>query len=220
VIPFAGEHQGIESQIWTFIVKKTEIEIPTFELELELKPNPLEIKPGEIKFVTAIVTNLGELIDNFTVSINDTDFTKLNAEVYKQDTREIAPGASKGFQIMISVKDGSEPGEETITVTAESNLDIKYGLNVEVSKDLVVKILAEDVKKEDNESTNSFYFSILIIILIIVIIIILILVRKRATNKQIDPELILETTSSNNNIEDSLETEPELYDEDNKELEN
>jgi hypothetical protein len=79
----------------------------------------------------------------------------------------------------------------TITIKAESNLDVKYGMNVEVSKDLVVKILPMDVKKKDNGSSNSFYFSILILIIIlmiIIIIIILIYVRKKTSKKDADVE--------------------------------
>jgi hypothetical protein len=212
VVPFAGNLKGYPSSVWSFTVKLKEDNIPEFGIKLILNPNPLEIKPGEVKFVSAIVTNLGELIDNFTVTIGDINNTKLTAENYRQDTLEIEPGKNKDFLIMISVKDGSEPSEETITITAESNLDAKYGLNVEVSKDLVVKVLPVDVEKDNNESTNSFYLSILIviIILIIVIIIILILVRKKSSKK--DSELV-ETqdimTETGEIIENITTSEPE-----------
>ena len=46
--------------------------------------------------------------------------------------------------------------------------------------------------------------------------------RKRSTKKQIDSDVIIETSSLNYNIEEPIEneTEPEHYDVDSEELEN
>jgi hypothetical protein len=190
IIPWVGEYQGSESEIWSFTMKLKEEKIPKFGIELDLNPNPLEIKPGEVRFVSAIVTNLGEVNDNFTVRINDVNDTNLNAEVYRQDTMEIEPGKNKEFLIMISIKDGTEPGFENISILAKSNLAEKYNLDVQDTQELTIKILEKDEEKDRGGTTSIFYFSILIliVILIIIFIIVLILVRKRASKKKVEVE--------------------------------
>jgi hypothetical protein len=178
--------------VWSFTIKLKEDNIPKFGIELDLDPNPLEIKPGEIKFVSVIVTNLGEITDNFTITINDANFTKLNAEVYKQDTCEIEPGKNKEFLIMVNINEGTGPGFVNINVTAKSLLAEKYNVDIQDSQLLTIKILEKDdqKEKEQGQPISIFYFSILlfIIILIIISIIILIIVRKKASKK--DSEVV------------------------------
>ncbi len=184
--PFAGGLRGYSSPIWSFIVKlKQDNNIPEFGIELVLDPNPLEIRPGEVKFALAVVTNLGELNDNFTVSIGDINGTGLTAEVYRQDTMEIVPGKDKEFLIMISVQEGTEPGYGSITIFARSKLAEQYGLEAQDSKELTIKIIEKEVQKHRDRPTSTFYFSILIliVILIIIFIIILILIRKKTSKK-------------------------------------
>jgi hypothetical protein len=201
IVPWVGEYEGFSSDIWSFKVKLKDEQILEFGIDLTLDPNPLEIKPGEIKFVSATVTNLGELVDNFTVSISDGYLTKLNVEVYKQDTLEIEPGTNKEFLIMINIKEGTGPCFENITITATSRLAEKYNLEIQDNQVLMIKILEKDIQKEKErgQPISIFYFSILllIIILIIISIIIVILVRKKSSKKDSKVEesqaIILET---------------------------
>jgi hypothetical protein len=188
VVPYAGGLTGVSSEVWSFTVKLKEENIPKFGIELTLNPNSIEIKPGEVKFVSAIVTNLGELNDNFTVTIGEFGNTKLTAENYRQDTLEIPPGMNKEFLIMISVDKNTKPGFENITITAKSNLAEKYNLHVQDSQILTIKILEKDDQtgKEHGLPISIFYFSILLIIVILIIIsiIIVILVRKKSSKKE------------------------------------
>jgi hypothetical protein len=188
IIPWVGEYEGFSSEIGSFTVKlKQDEKIPKFGIELALSPNPLEIKPGEVKFVTAIVTNLGEQNDNFIVQIGGINNTKLTAENYRQDTMEILSGMSKEFLIMISVEEDIKPGFENITIIAKSNLAEKYKMDIQDIQVLMIKILEKDNQKEKERGQliSIFYFSILllIIILIIISIIILIIVRKKSSKK-------------------------------------
>jgi hypothetical protein len=193
VVPWVGEYEGLSSEIWSFTIKLKDEQIPNFGIELDLNPNPLEIKPGEVKFVSAIVTNLGEQKDNFTVVIGDINNTKIKAENYRQNTLEIEPGKNKEFLIMISVEDNTKLGFENITITATSKLAEKYDLDVKDSQILTIKILEKDEQKgkERGQPISIFYFSILllIIILIIISIIILIIVRKKSSKKTTESEL-------------------------------
>jgi hypothetical protein len=194
IVPSVGEYEGFSSEIWSFSVKLKDETTPTFGIDLYLKTNPLEIKPGEVKFVSAIVTNLGEQKDNYTVQIGDINNSKLTAENYRQDTLEIESGKNKEFLIMVSIKDGSKPGFENISITAKSNLAEKYNLNVQDSQVLMINILEKDNQngKEQGQPISIFYFSILllIIILIIISIIILIIVRKKSSKKESEVEEI------------------------------
>jgi hypothetical protein len=188
VVPYAGGLTGFSSEVWSFTVKLKDEQIPEFGINLYLNPNPLEIKPGEVKFLSAIVTNLGEQKDNFTVIIGNINNTKLTAENYRQDTLEIEPGMNKEFLIMISVEDNTKPGFENITITATSRLAEKYNFDVQYSQVLTIKILEIDEQngKERGQPISIFYFSILllIIILIIISIIILFIVRKKSSKKE------------------------------------
>jgi hypothetical protein len=222
VVPWVGKYEGFSSETWLFTVKLKEDEkIPKFGINLYLNPNPLEIKPGEVKFVTAIVTNLGEQKDNFTVIIGDINNTKLTTENYRQDTMEIEPGKNKEFLIMISVEDGIEPGFENITITAKSKLAEKYNLEIQDNQVLMIKILEKDNQKEKErgQPISIFYFSILfiIVILIIISVIIVILIRKKSSKKDSEIEktqdIIHETPPDNITIpepEPIVETVPSV----------
>jgi len=61
-----------------------------------------------------------------------------------------------------------------------------------------------DEQKDRGGETSSFFISVMIfiIILVIILIIILIILRKRSNDKQIDSEMIMETTPLNDNIEE------------------
>jgi N-acetylneuraminic acid mutarotase len=206
IIPSVGEYEGFSSEVWSFTVKLKDEQIPEFGIELDLNPNPLEIKPGVVKFVSASVTNLGELNDNFTVVIGDTNNSRITTENYRQDSLEIEPGKNKEFLIMISVEENIKPGFENITITARSKLAEKYNLDVQDSQILTIKILEKDIQKgkERGQPISIFYFSILLLIVIVIIlsIIILIILRRRSNDKQIESEIIMESTPLNENIEE------------------
>ena len=226
VIPWAGRYEGIGSELWAFTVKPIDNKIPRFGCELYLETTQLEIKPGEVKFVSAIVTNLGELKDNFTLFIINNTETKLYAEIYRQATLEILPGNNTETLIMLTAKGDAIPGFENITVIAKSMMAEGYDLDVQDSKELIVKILEKDKPMDRNKSTSSFYFSILflIILLIIIFIIIVILLRRRSSKKasgvvekkESTPETPSET-SSETPTEALPETPPETQPENQSE---
>jgi hypothetical protein len=205
VVPYVVGLEGYGSEVWLFTVKQIHVDKPKFEIDLVLNPDELEIKPGQILFIEAIVTNLGDLTDNFTVFAEiELGFeSKLNVEVYRNKTIEIIPEESKIFLIMISVKKGSGPSVENITITAESELDAKYGLNVWESEELTVVILEKDEDTDQDGVFSSYYFSmlLLIIILIIISIIIVIIVRKKSSKKDSEEgklqDIITETSPEN-----------------------
>jgi hypothetical protein len=212
IVPWIGGFEGFSSEIWSFSVKLKDEQIPEFGIKLDLNPNPLEIKPGEVKFVSAIVTNLGEYKDNFTVIIGDRNNTKLTIENYRQDTLEIEPGKNKEFLIMVSIKEGTVPGFENITIIAKSNLAEKYNMDVKDIQVLTIKILEKDIQegKEQGQPISIFYFSILfiIVILIIISIIIVILVRKKSSKKDSGVEDI-QNIPHETQIENITSLEPE-----------
>jgi hypothetical protein len=187
VVPWIGEHEGFGSEIWSFTVKLKYDKIPEFGIKLILNQNPLEIKPGEVKFVSAIVTNLGEQNDNFTLVIGDINNSKITAENYRQDTMEIGPGKNKEFLIMISVEENTKPGFENITITAKSKMAEQYYLEIQDKQILTINILEKDDQdgKERGQPISIFYFSILLIIVILIIIsiILMILIRKKSLKK-------------------------------------
>jgi hypothetical protein len=219
IVPWVGKYEGFSSEIWSFTMNIKDDKIPEFGIEFYLNPNPLEIKPGEVKFVSAIVTNLGEQKDNYTVQIGDINNSKLTAENYRQDTLEITPGKNKEFLIIISVEENTKPGFENITITAKSKLAEKYNLEIQDNQVLTIKILEKDIQKEKDRGLpiSIFYFSILllIIILIIISIIILIIVRKKTSKKEskvVESQDIISETSPESIItpEPTLELVPPM----------
>jgi hypothetical protein len=78
IILHSGQHQITlevsdivgESSIAIINVTITPDHIPKFEIKLELLPNKIELKPGEQTSVKAIVTNLGFLQDEISLTFN------------------------------------------------------------------------------------------------------------------------------------------------------
>jgi hypothetical protein len=194
VVPYVVGLEGYGSEVWTFTVREIDIEKPKFEIDLALNPDELEIKPDQILFIEAIVTNLGDLTDNFTV-FAETElgfYSKLDVEIYRNTTLEISPGKSKIFLIMVSVKENSVPGLENVIITTESELDARYGLNVEDNELLIINIIEKDKDMDQEGVFSTYYFPILliIIILLILVIIILIIVRKRTLKEKEKEEYV------------------------------
>jgi hypothetical protein len=203
VVPYVVGLEGYGSEVWSFTVQEIHIDKPKFEIDLTLNPNELMIKPGQILLVETIVTNLGDLTDNFTV-FAETGLvfeSKLDVEVYRNTTLEISTGESKIFLVMVSVKDGSRPIVENITITAESELDARYGLNVWVSEELKVTILEKDEDKDQGRAQEIIFYLILVIILIIIIILLVLIYinrRKKQDSDKTQSSEHFETKTENN----------------------
>ena len=181
---------------------KNEI-ISKFGIELDLNPNPLEIKPGESKFVFAHVTNLGELKDNFTVSVSDTDDLKIIAEIYRQDTLELSPGKTGLFSIMVRVKDGAVPGWENITVMAHSLNAKKAGLTVENKTLLVVEIIVPEVIKPKSGPDEPNYWAWIALVIVIIIILLIVAIMLRRRKREVEKQEIPVDDNSSQGITDS-----------------
>jgi hypothetical protein len=200
IVPFAGIYQGKESEIWSFSIKEIEDNKPRFKLDLRLDKNEIEILKNEIKFITASVTNIGDIADNISIRIELSNNSNIDASVYNQNISDIESGLTKDFLIMISVNDDYNPGNENCTVIAISNLAEKYGFIVKDDELLTVHIKENYIEKKDNSNNNWLNWLWLIIITSLIISSLLIYIILQKKKKKQNEETLPETEIKKDSI--------------------
>jgi hypothetical protein len=179
VVPWAGELQGESSEVWRFTVVYSDI--PSFKLMLRLEPAILEIMPGQTKFVQAFVTNLGNSNDTVRLSVNSSQVVIISSSIYRQDTKELAPGVTGELMVMVSAPDGAKPGQDVLMVTARSESAEKIGLTVQDEERLIVNIVlgSEPDQKTQTDNLVNWWWILIFLIIFIICIILIILKRKK-----------------------------------------
>ena len=184
VIPQIGEDVGIcLSGIWSFSVELNKK--PSFDLNLTLSLNIIELKPGDNKEIKASVKNLATIRDEIELKLDFISIPGFNSYIIEPKKIELEPDESYDFSIVISISKDINLKEILLTITAKSNDAPNYGQSVEKSEILTVKIL-ETLRPDDgNKDKKSDYFNliieivIVIVILLMVILIIFIFMRKK-----------------------------------------
>ncbi len=187
IIPWAGEVRGIDSEIWSFTVKK--YFLPRFDIQLVLEPSMIELKPSQMATVNAIVTNQGELTDTVSVSIEIPSDAEVGAIVNEPSTLDIISNGTKQFVLTVTTTEDIKKGEVILIVIATSEDAMEHDLVVEEKAELTVKILELD-KHEPNKISLLFTFLniLFIVIVIIIILAIAIFVIKRKKREEEEPK--------------------------------
>jgi hypothetical protein len=195
VVPWAGNVQGIESETWSFTIKKDYI--PRIELNLTLEPDIVNLTPASLVQVRAIVINLGELTDSIIVSIEVPLGIGIGALVDEPNTVDIEPDGTAEFNITVTTAKEMdiEKGEVILTVIARSGRASEFDIIVEESAELKVNIITEgtpikeeEPKKDHLWDSAEFWILFLIIIIILVIILIIAIILKRKKQPEQDKE--------------------------------
>jgi hypothetical protein len=200
IVPWAGNIQGPASEIWSFTIKKDYI--PHFELELFVSPPIIELQPGDIKRVRAIVKNLGELEDSILLRVEVPSELGVGAMVDEPNTLNTIPTATAEFYITVTSSMNPQKDIINLTVVAVSRRATEYGLTVEEKEELTLKILSQEKKDEDRPwmSISEFWIIFLIIIIILIVLIIVWMFLRQKKSSQETKE---DTTS-----EDALTVKP------------
>jgi hypothetical protein len=185
VVPWAGNIQGLESELWSFTVK--EDYTPYFELELKVEPVGIVIEPASIKMINAFVTNKGELIDKISLDIELPQDSNMGGMVNEPSILETDPGDTANFSIMLTTTQNIEPGEVIITVVATSGKALDYEINYEVELKLKVIVYVEEESEPEKSSELWYIWSILIIVIAIILALIFLILFRRK-KKEVMPE--------------------------------
>jgi hypothetical protein len=200
VEPRAGDYSGPVSETWSFTIKKDYI--PHFELELFVSPPIIELPPGDIKRVRAIVKNLGELEDSILLRVEVPPDFGIGAMVDEPSITNAVPNGTAEFYIAVTTSMDPQKDEINLTVVAVSRRATEYELTVEEKVELTVKVLSQEKKDEDEPwlSLSEFW---IIFLIIIIILIVLIIVWTFLRHKKRSQETQEETTA-----EDALTVKP------------
>ncbi len=200
VVPWAGGLKGTASEVWSFTVEFSNI--PNFKLKLSLEPEVVNIMPGQIKFIRAVVTNLGDITDTIKISVNTSQALIISGSVYRQETKVLEPNEAGEFLIMVSAPDDSVGGQDALLVTANSIGAEQYDVIVRDDERLIVNIVFGSGLKNNAQTDNliNWLWILIFLIIIIICIILIILKRKKDESKVIikkkkPPEEILSETA-------------------------
>jgi hypothetical protein len=179
VVPWAGDLEGPESEIWSFTVNY--YHIPEIALNLTLDPSEIKQAPGDQTQVRAIVTNIGNLADNITVNISVPAGLDINAIVSEPITLNILPLGSAEFNITVITEKDIENREIDLIVIATSGRAEEYGFTYEKEELLKVIILNKDapVPEKASETTQIWIIVAVLIVIFMAIVILLFLNQKR-----------------------------------------
>jgi hypothetical protein len=199
IVPWADDIKGIESPIWSFTVEYSDQ--PMFNLKLILEPNELDLRPGEMKFVKAVVTNLGNLNDSIKLSINFTLESEVSGSIYGYDSKLLAPIEQEDFLVRFSTSKDAGKGKEIIYITAKSENAEDNGLVIEKKAQLIVNILGasgSDSGTMRDEWINWIWLMIILFVILLSILLLILLRKKRETedNSKVHEEKELGTPTN------------------------
>ncbi len=184
IVPWAGNVKGLESETWSFTVKKDYI--PKFGINLTIDPAVIELEPGGLTAVKAKVINLGELVDTISLSVEIPPEADVGAMVNEPINLELAPEDNGSFNITVTTTEDIKQDEIVLTIVATSEKAIEYGKTVEKREELLVKIIKESESgKEKSDSIENYWIYLIVIIIIILIIIILYLKRRKRAKDEL-----------------------------------
>jgi hypothetical protein len=161
---------------------------PKFDLNLELIPNIVKVKPGEQTSVKAIVTNLGDLQDEILLSNYIQTGSKIEVSIIGEQKKNIESNKTTDFVINIKAMGDAKKGKLIVTFTATSGNAIDHELEVTKNATLTINILEDKDTSKDDKSTNLWWIIILIIVIIITIIL-FILIRSKKKKRSPEEEM-------------------------------
>jgi hypothetical protein len=200
VVPWVGDYPGLVSETWSFTVSQEYI--PHFELELFILPPVIELPPGDIRQVKAIVSNLGELEDSVLLRIEVTPDSGVGTNVNEPSIISVIPHDIAEFNIMVTTSLDAPNQDVILTVVASSRRASEYDLIVEERAELTVKIKDKEKTDEDDPwlSLGNFWIIFLIIIIILfVLIVVWIFLKQEKTSQE---------TKDKSTKEDALTVKP------------
>jgi hypothetical protein len=186
VEPFAGSVTGPVSETWSFTIKRDYI--PHFELQLEVEPVLVGLKPGNISSAKAMVRNLGELTDTVSLRIEIPSDSEVGAIVNEPNYIDILQDNTGIFVITLVAPGDITKSYVVLNVIATSETAKGYDQNVEVREKLTVKIIFPEEPSDDKSSSVEYYWILyLVIILIIIFVTIVLLISRKKKSSRIDP---------------------------------
>ncbi len=194
VVPYAGELEGLHSEVWWFSIKLDDNDKQSyFDLDLILTPSNIQLKPGEKGSVKAVVSNLGELDDEVSIKLFIPVDKGVNVIVNGSKTVNISSGESHIFDLIITTDEDAKSDSVSITVIAESEAAKLYNLTVRKLGILTVSIVGPEGSDSDRSSSELNTWNILIIIIIIIcVVIVLAFLVNRKKRREEKSELIEE----------------------------
>ncbi|WP_455393139.1 DUF7948 domain-containing protein [[Eubacterium] cellulosolvens] len=175
VKPIAGNAEGPESETRSFSIDTTFT--PSFDFQLELSQNYVQLAPGENKTISAKVTNLAELADNILLNLSDLPTMGINIYIHTPILKNIEKNSTGESQITILINPSAVKGEVPILIEAFSAKAAEYEQVVKKSAILTVMVLeAPSTTEKPNTRTINDPFLIWMIICSIIIVIVALII--------------------------------------------
>ena len=147
-----------------------------YNINITVSPNSVDIIQGQSLNVTLIVTNIGNLSDNYTILFKSNEFTTQDIQIEKGLVYLIS-GEFKNVNVTITIPKDMKIDTYNIIFIARSNFAID-------NTTLTINVKAKDTGTKDN---TILFVSILIIIIIVIIILILLflfILKKKPKNEK------------------------------------
>jgi hypothetical protein len=176
------------------ILPMGDIEEPTWDVSIDLSNSSVKIDQGLSEIITLVITNEGNMPDNYTISYDTLGFADVDINLSKTEIF-LAPGTDRHITTIITVSEDALIGEHFIKFKVES--DSAYN---ESYLGLTIYGKTSPDKSGDDEDNTMLYAGISIIVIIIIIVIILLFIflkKKKEPEAQVaDPEpKIVQSTS-------------------------
>jgi hypothetical protein len=207
IIAKIGNKLEIESEKWSFNIRKEDLPKPIIDIELEIIPQQIEVKPNSQILIKAIVTNLGENIDIISLTSEVELNTSIEISIIGSNSVILDYKSSAVFDILISFPKEVDDDYIIVNFIAESNNAKEYNLDVKKNETLIVKIIDENHVTKSDHIDWTIYIAITIIV-ILIIIFLLVFQRIRSKDESQSPDVDTISDEESPSIESTPE-EPE-----------
>jgi hypothetical protein len=162
--------------------------IPDYNVSISISPTNLELDQGDSDNITITITNKGNVMDDYTIRFESTDFTSADIQFFN-NTLTLNNDDSGQITVTITIPDNMSPGEYTIKFIVESD---DASDEVILTVKVIVKDGVVDQDGKDEEDNTMLYASIGIIVIIIIIVLSLLFIflrkKKGKEEEQVEEE--------------------------------
>jgi uncharacterized membrane protein len=158
--------------------------VPDYKVGTLISQESLDITQGESGNITITITNEGNIVDDYSISLISDQFDSSNVKISERSV-SLEEGDSEQIIITIIVPEDMEPGKYHLKFLVNSEM-------VSNEIDVIVNVKSkEDAVKHDGEEDNSILWasiSVIVIIIIVIIILFYLFIFKKKPTEVSEPD--------------------------------
>jgi hypothetical protein len=164
----------VESQ--SYIVKTN---LHTFDVEVKLEPEIVDVIREDLKSVTVKVTNIGDLTDTISLKIYNPPGNYIKADISGENSKVIEPWETVSFEMRIAVSWDAELTDEIIRVQAVSGQAQQFGLEISKNATLTVQVKEKQAEPMELASFETWVSIILVIVIVVILLILFLMIKMK-----------------------------------------